>query len=412
MDMRQSMRRLLRTALLLAFSVLMLHGMGLAEEEEISSPVLLRAGGSYLIIVREDGSLVGWGDNRMGQMGTDSIRVHTQPLAIADGIDGRDLKDIQCGNNNTLFLRKDGDVYTCGTYACGTQGLGPLKRIVKKPTKIPTLSRIVQVSCGFGHNAALDEDGHVWIWGRNDHGQLGTGNRKILDTPVMLELENITAISCGGKFTLAQDRDGHIYGWGSNAYRVLENSSRKNIRTPVLLQGLEGHRFIAFAGGSDMAFWLDDQGVLWSRGRNELRQCGSSEAAWKISPNLTRVEIPEKVKKIVAYSSVPMALTENGNAYIWGCTTNGQIGNGTTPGASFPAAGWTTGDCAQVAPGSIFTALMTTDGRVYTTGYNSYGQIGNGTKSVTSSWTWNGTRTNQTGDPKEAARRELQERGK
>ena len=372
------------------------------------SPVMLRNGGSFLLAVREDGSIIGWGDNRRGQLGMSAARVHTRPVAAAEGIDGNALKDIQCGNNNTLFLMKDGTVYTCGTYSHGTQGLGKLDRIVKTPTRIPALSRIVQVSCGFGHNAALDGDGHIWVWGRNDLGQLGTGNRKSLDEPVMLELENIVDVTCGGKFTLARDAEGREYGWGSNAYRVLEDSSRKEILSPVPLTGLEGLRVVSFAGGSDMAFWLDDQGGLWSRGRNELKQCGSREAAWKTSPNLTRVDIPEKVVTIIGYSSVPIALTEDGNAYIWGCTTNGQIGKGKNPGASFPEKGWDTGDCVQVAAGSIFTSLMDADGRIWVTGYNSYGQLGNGTTSATFHWTWNGTNVRQTGDPAEEAKAALE----
>lgn len=401
-------QRILRMAFLLFMCFLLIPAGGFTESgSKDAAAAMLRNGGSFLIIVREDGSLVGWGDNRRGQMGTENTKVHTHPIAIADGINGKELRDIQCGNNNTLFLMKNGDVYTCGTYACGTQGLGPINKNVRKPVKIPSLSRIVQISCGFGHNAALDEEGRLWVWGRNDHGQLGTGNRRNADTPVRLDLENIAAVNCGGKFTLAQDREGNFFGWGSNAYRVLENSTRQMLLTPEKLEGLDGHRFVAFSGGSDMAFWLDDEGGLWSRGRNELKQCGSSKAAWKVSPELTRVEIPEKVKTIVAYSSVPVALTENGNAYIWGCTTNGQIGNGTAPGSSLPEAGWNTGDCMQVAAGSIFTSLMTTDGKIYVSGYNSYGQLGNGTTRETSFWTWNGTCTAQTGEPQEEARRAL-----
>ena len=119
------------------------------------------------------------------------------------------------------------------------------------------------------------------------------------DTPVMLDLERIVDITCGGKFTLARDADGALYGWGYNAYRVLEDSARKAIPSPIRLTGLEDHQITAFAAGSDMAFWLDEDGVLWSRGRNELKQCGSRKAAWKVSPELTQVEIPEKVKTII-----------------------------------------------------------------------------------------------------------------
>lgn len=409
-----NMRRKIAGLIALIMLACIAAGTAAAESEAAdASPVMLRNGGSYLILVREDGSIIGWGDNRSGQLGAEKAKVYDRPTYAAVGIDGNKLRDIQCGNVNTLFLMKDGTVYTCGSMARGTQGLGKLKENVRVPTQIPTLSRITRIACGFGHNLALDEDGHIWIWGRNDYGQLGLGNKKPLDEPVMMELEGITDITCGGKFSMAMDRDGNIYGWGSNEYKVLENSGRKNILTPIKLEGLEGHTFTAFAGGSDMAFWLDDEGVLWGRGRNELKQCGSRETPFKVSPELTRVEIPEKVVTIIGYSSVPIALTENGNAYIWGCTTNGQIGNGTAPGSAYPTEGWSGGDCVRVAAGSIFTSLMTADGKVYTAGYNSYGQMGNGNHRAAEvrHWTWNGTMAGQTGDPLEAAMQALEEAG-
>jgi len=64
---------------------------------------LLRNGGSFVLVVREDGKIVGWGDNRRGQLGTTPTKLLLSPQYAADGIDGNSLRDIQCGNENTLF---------------------------------------------------------------------------------------------------------------------------------------------------------------------------------------------------------------------------------------------------------------------------------------------------------------------
>ena len=389
------MIRKFRTGLaLLAALCLLLAGIGAAEQPE-TSVAMLRNGGSFVLVVREDGTILGWGDNRKGQLGTKHSGILTAPETAATGLNGKDLADIQCGNENTLFLMKDGMVYTCGTNGRGCQGLGNLKTHVREPRRIPGLEHIVQIACGFGHNAALDADGHVWVWGRNDHGQLGIGSKGAKNTPVKLELEGIVRIACGGKFTLAQDRDGRLWGWGSNTHQVLQEGAKQACLRPVALAGFEGLNVVSFGGGSDVAFWLDDQGNLWGRGRNEFRQVGSRDAAWKISPKLTRVDIPEKVVSVCAYSAITSALTESGNMYIWGSGSSGALGDGTAPGSTYPMLA-REGDAAEIAMGSLISSVRTKDGNIYVTGYNKYGQLGNGTTKTSRFWVNNGTNVYQT----------------
>lgn len=372
----------------LACALFFFGGASLARAE---GAAMLRNGGSFVYAAREDGVILGWGDNRMGQLGTTPAKLLLTPREVADGLNAGDLKDIQCGNENTLFLKKDGTVYTCGTYSRGTQGLGRLDHTVKEPTQIPGLQGIVQISCGFGHNAALDADGHIWIWGRNDYGQLGLGDKSTRNRPEMLPLEGITAVNCGGKFTLAQDAEGNLWGWGSNTHQVLFATRKQAYLTPEKLEGFEGKRITAFSGGSDCAFWLDDEGTIWTRGRNEYKQLGSAAAAWKISGTLTTVDIPEKVREVCAYSAATAALTESGNVYIWGSVSAGQLGNGKHPNSALPVLVWDQGDAVQIAMGSLISSILTEDGRVYVSGYNAYGQLGDKTTSSSYSWVWNGT---------------------
>ena len=363
----------------------------LSQDREKNGKVMLRNGGSFVYVAREDGVLLGWGDNRMGQLGTTPAKILNAPRPVADGMDGSELADIQCGNENTLFLKKDGTVWTCGTYHRGTQGLGRLDSIVKTPTRIPGLERIVKIACGFGHNAALDAEGHLWVWGRNDLGQLGLGDKTARNRPECLPLEGITDVACGGKFTLAKDRDGVIWAWGTNDYGVLTDSRAGSYTSPIGLEGFEGREIVQIAGGSDCAFFLDAEGVVWARGRNEYKQLGSSAADWKTSPRLTAVEIPEKVSRVCAYSAATAALTEKGNVYIWGSVSAGQLGTGKSPNWTLPELAWDQGDAVEVAMGSLISSVRTRDGKIYVTGYNKYGQLGDGSTRSSNRWVWNGT---------------------
>ena len=83
------------------------------------------------------GTIWGWGDNTKGQLGHAKMKYLRVPQTVADGLDGHDIADIQCGNENTVYLMKDGTVYTSGTASHGTQGLGKNARHVGQPQQIP-----------------------------------------------------------------------------------------------------------------------------------------------------------------------------------------------------------------------------------------------------------------------------------
>ena len=103
------------------------------------------------------------------------------------------------------------------------------------------------------------------------------------------------------------------------------------------------------------------------------------------------MDIPEKVRTVCAYSAATAALTENGNVWIWGSVSAGQLGNGTIPNGVFPVLCWDKGDAVEIAMGSLISSLRTADGKIWLTGYNAYGQMGDGTKRSTYTWLWNGT---------------------
>src|SRR5262249_61873204 len=87
---------------------------------------------------------------------------------------------------------------------------------------LPILSlqgkQIKAIAAGGDQSFALDSEGNVWAWGRNDFGQLGIGSDDPKrNTPVKLEhLPRITRIAAGAFHTLAIDSGGNLWGWGAN----------------------------------------------------------------------------------------------------------------------------------------------------------------------------------------------------
>ena len=160
---------------------------------------MVRAGGAFCLALDAQGQLWGWGETSRGQLGIGRGNKIYRPVPALLGLDGSQIREIACGNVNTLILMQDGTVWTCGGNDYGQQGLGDRKAHVKEPEPIPSLQHIVQIACGWGQCLALTEDGQVYAWGRNSNGQLGTGERRSENVPTLLTLKGITHIHCGGK---------------------------------------------------------------------------------------------------------------------------------------------------------------------------------------------------------------------
>ena len=338
--------------------------------------MMVRAGGSFGFAVAEDGSVWAWGDNASGQLGNGGTKRVWMPAAAGQGLDGSRIVDIQCGNVAALFLMDDGTVYTCGRNNYGQQGYKGAPEFVKTPTQIPSLSGITQIACGFGQCLALDGEGRVWAWGRNSNGQIGNGTVKSQQVPVALPLENIVSIRCGGKFCMALDGDGAIWGWGDNEYGQLGDITKwKNVLEPAKLS-FSG-RFVQIACGGDVAFGVDEEGVLWAWGRNDYYQLGVKDVNERTQTPV-RVALPEgtRVSRVMAYNSHTAAITDQGALWQWGSVYHGQVGNGTRVWRDVPTVACPVSGVVDADVGSLQSYLLLEDGTVMGCGCNEYGQTG------------------------------------
>ena len=65
----------------------------------------------------------------------------------------------------------------------------------KVPTKVSTVTRVKQVSCGASHTLALSMDGlTVWSFGSGDGGKLGHGNTTTQMFPTVNHTD--TVVNC------------------------------------------------------------------------------------------------------------------------------------------------------------------------------------------------------------------------
>jgi len=100
--------------------------------------------------------------------------------------------------------------------------------------------RICSVSCGDKHSLAYCESGELYAWGSGEHGALGRGNTSLVPIPQpvsALSGTQINSISCGEAFSAAITGTGDLYMWGANDCGQLGiDSDKSSISSPVKVE--------------------------------------------------------------------------------------------------------------------------------------------------------------------------------
>ena len=230
-------------------------------------------GGYHTLILKNDGTLWGCGDNSCGQLGlgnTINRNTFTQITTNADNI-----KEICCGYNHTLILKNDGTLWSCGENDVGQLGLGDKTNRTVFTQITTNTNNIKEIYCGAHHNFILKNDGTLWGCGYNDAGQLGlvnTTNRTTF-TQVTTNADDIKSVYCGSGYTLILKNDGTLWGCGYNEYGQLGlgDTISRNTFTQVTTNTDDIKSVYC---GMNHTLILENDGTLWSCGDNQYGQLG------------------------------------------------------------------------------------------------------------------------------------------
>ena len=73
-----------------------------------------------------------------------------------------------------------------------------------------------RIACGSWHTMALDINGNVWNWGRNENGMLGNGNEENSLIPMKRAIKNVKDIGAGCFQSIAVNDKNEVWVWGEN----------------------------------------------------------------------------------------------------------------------------------------------------------------------------------------------------
>jgi alpha-tubulin suppressor-like RCC1 family protein len=243
---------------------------------------LVAAGYYHCAAVTEGGKLFMWGQNDFGQCGTGTIGGAVLAAtrcgcgALADA--GVRVVFVACGGAgaHTVAVTGDGGVIAFGANVCGQLGTGNNDH---QPTPerlaCAALAGVRIVGCAAGDCFAqlMSDDGRVFAMGKNNHGQLGTGDTTNVNTPTEIDAAHfggapVAAVSCGGGHTMAITRgEGKLYCWGVGSYGATGLEHARDATTPQPATGaLADARVVRIAAGMGHSCVLTEDGRWFAFG--------------------------------------------------------------------------------------------------------------------------------------------------
>lgn len=195
------------------------------------------AGSYHTLALRQDGTVWAWGDNQFSELGIGSTSGRSLvPLRVSNLTD---VKAIAAGWLFSLAVKSDGTIWQWGSVAGTTSSI---------PSQVQGLTNVISVAAGLFHKLALKGDGTVWVWGDNQYGQYGDGTTTFSPDPVQVPgLQNVVTISAGGTYSLALQSDGSVWMWGDNRYGQLGIEPTSPVVAPTKVQGL--NQVVGISGG-------------------------------------------------------------------------------------------------------------------------------------------------------------------
>lgn len=197
-------------------------------------------GWQFTAVLTAAGAVYAFGSNSHGQLG-DAIERNVlkrcTPLLLNMAADdssrakegeykrednqrgGYVFQTIACGNSHVLALSSNRELYSWGRGDYGQIGNGSKVKVNSTPKqihirdfaggekerKVGNRHDVEQIACGAEHSMALCQDGSLYGWGWNEHGNVGNGEKENILFPTkvtwkgeMVPQRKIKRLFCGG----------------------------------------------------------------------------------------------------------------------------------------------------------------------------------------------------------------------
>ncbi len=401
----------------------------------VTSWTQIGAGAFTSYALGNDGNLYSAGSNGNGQIGDGTTTQRTTFTKANLPGTATGWKSFSGGASFCLAIASNDTLYDWGYGSDGELGNGTT---IKNNTSLQVVALPAGVTAtsftaGHNHSVIIGSNGHMYSWGMNSAGELGTGTTAGAIVPVYVNFQDLAAATLSGPANGAQLTTsdstatwGSISGVSTYELQVSDNSKFttivydtagltgttypiRSLFGPVLSLGstyywrvvgltstsgsysaiasfttpgapmTSGLR-LAAETNSNSSYLINAKDTLFTWGNNQYGQLGNGTTVNDTIANA--IPFPMGVtgwKMVAGGQSHTVALGNNDTLYAWGQNNDGQLGNGTTSDTSMPVmVSFPTGvkSWTDVAAGVYFTVAIGNDGNAYAWGVNNLGQLG------------------------------------
>ncbi|KPV57308.1 hypothetical protein QJ48_23080 [Paenibacillus sp. A3] len=299
----------------------------------------MAAGYDHAALLFADGKVAAWGDNTYGQLGSGDQAPSGFPVFVKNKEGTGDLtgmKEIALGAYHSLARSTDKTVLAWGRNNKGQLGDNTTtdKRlpveVVRSETLGDMLTNIYGISAGNEHSVAKGDGQSVYVWGSNEHGQLGIGptvGHRSYASRMITESGNpvgdARGAAAGGDHTLLIRGDGEaaprtLYVTGLNDFGQAGRPDRSNAAYPIAvpLPGTGGSgtgtgQIDGIVGGAKATYVLSSENKLYGLGDNRRGQLGTGKT---MAPEYSAAPIEldlSPIKSLTATNGIPVQKVTN-----------------------------------------------------------------------------------------------------
>jgi alpha-tubulin suppressor-like RCC1 family protein len=293
------------------------------------------------------------------------------------------MQRLSAGEEHTAVVRSDGALFTCGSNSCGQLGHGDGENtdVLTRVQGALVGKRVVAVAAGDFHTEAVTDTGELFTWGgRGRLSRLGHGDEeevwglRLVPTQVQGELsgKRVIAVTAGSWHAAAVTESGELYVWGDR----VACGSATDVNAPRLVgSAMNGAQVVAVSAGQAHTAVLTAAGAVYTFGEGYRGQLGHGDRNRRTFPTLVGGALHGRVAVCVSAGGYSTAVVlQSGELYTFGQTFAGEEEGSTTPTLVVAPQG-TRFVSVSVGLGNHMVAIAG-DGTCYTWGRGVFGELG------------------------------------